>query len=134
MNQLYTSAKQALLEARINWLTDPIYAILLDTTFYTFSPNHESLADIDDNAFIRSSSVLIGRTTTGGAADAADISFDPILGGPIIRAMILVKDGGTAIDSKLIAYIDQAVNLPYTPDGRNIVVIWDNGPNRIFHI
>ena len=123
-----------LLEAQLNWLSDPIYAILLDTNFYTFSPNHASLADIDASAFIRSSAILTGRTSLDGAADANDLSFDPVIGGPIIRAMILVKDGGTAIASKLIAYIDQAVNLPYTPDGRQIVVIWDNAPNRIFHI
>lgn len=123
-----------LLEAQLNWLSDPIYAILLNTAYYTFSPNHSSLADIDANAFIRSSAYLTGRTTLLGAADAHDLSFDPVLGGPIIRAMILVKDGGTASASKLIAWIDQAVNLPYTPDGRNIVVVWDNGPNRIFHV
>lgn len=123
-----------LLEAQLNWLSDPIYAILLDTTYYTFSPNHASLADIDSHAFIASSAYLTGRTSLLGAADATDLDFDPITGGPIIRAMILVKDGGTAINSKLVAYIDQAYNLPYTPDGRNIVVIWDNGPNRIFHI
>jgi hypothetical protein len=134
MNVLYPSAKQMLLEAQLNWLTDPIYAILLDTGFYTYSPNHTSLADIDGQAFIRSSTVLTGRSSLLGAADANDLDFDPVLGGPIIRAMILVKDGGTAAGSKLVAYIDQAVNLPYTPDGRNIVVIWDNGPNRIFHI
>lgn len=123
-----------LLEAQLNWLSDPIYGILLDTAYYTFSPNHASLADVDTNAFIQSSGVLQGRTSLDGAADAEDLSFSPILGGPIIRALILVRDGGTALNSKLIAYIDQAVNLPYTPDGRNIIVLWDNGPNRIFHI
>lgn len=123
-----------LLEAQLNWLTDPIYAILMTSTRYTFSPNHVSLADIDGDAFIASSPVLTGRTTTDGAADAEDISFDPVLGGPIIDCMILVRDGGTAANSKLVAYIDQAYNLPYTPDGRQIVVIWDNGPNRIFHV
>ncbi len=134
VNTLYPSAKQMLLEAQLNWLADPIYAILLDTNYYTYSPNHTSLADIDGAAFIRSSAVLTGRTSLLGVADANDLSFDPVLGGPIIRAMILVKDGGIAEESKLVAYIDQAVNLPYTPDGRNIVVIWDNGPNRIFHL
>ena len=134
MNQLYISAKQLLLEAQLNWPSDPIYGVLLDNTFYTFSPNHASLADIPTVARIESSDYLTGRTALNGAADADDLPFDPILGGPIITSMILVKDGGADIDSKLIAYIDQAVNLPYTPDGRQIVVQWDNGPNRIFHV
>ena len=134
MNALYPSAKQLLLEAKLNWLSDPIYGILLDTNFYTFSPNHASLADIDDQAFVKSSAYLTGRTTTNGVADANDLSFDPITGGPIVQAVILVKDGGTAIETKLIAYIDTAANLPYTPDGKNIVVVWDNGPQKLFHL
>ena len=134
MNTLYTSAKQMLLEAQLNWLTDPVYGILLNSAFYTFSPNHSSLADIDSEAFIRSSNYLTGRTALNGAADADDLPFDAIEGGPIVTAMILVKDGGTASSTKLIAYIDQAVNLPYTPDGRNILVVWDNAPSRIFRI
>ncbi len=123
-----------LLEAQLNWLSDPIYGILLNNVYYTFSPNHASLADIDSHAFIESSDYLTGRTTLAGAADADDLAFNPVIGGPVITSMILVKDGGTAPNSKLIAYIDQAVNLPYTPDGKNIVVVWDNGPNRIFHV
>ena len=134
MNTLYPYAKQLLLEAQINWLADPIYAILLDTSYYTYSPNHTSLEDINASAFIRSSSYLTGRSSSWAWPTRTDLSFEPVTGGPMIRAMILVKDGGTAPPSKLVAYVDQAVNLPYTPDGRNIVVVWDNGPNRIFHL
>lgn len=133
MNFIYPAAKQAMLQAQINWLTDPIYGILLNTNYYTPSPNHATLADIQAHAFIASSAHLTGRTALLGAADADDLPFLNVTG-PIIEAMILVKDGGTAIGSPLIAYIDTAANLPYTPDGRAIVIQWDNGPNRIFHL
>jgi hypothetical protein len=134
VNQLYLPAKQMMLEAKLNWLADPIYVILLDTTYYLFSANHASLDDVDGRAFVRSSPLLAGKSIINGAADAADVSVPPVMGGPIIRALILVKDGGNALDSKLIAYIDTAANLPYTPDGRNIVIIWDDGPNRVFRL
>lgn len=130
-NFVYPSAKQLLLTAQLNWESDPIYGILLNTAYYTPSLNHTSLADIDSQAFIVSSGIMTGRTSLNGVADATDLIF-PATIGPIVGACILVKDGGTAIQSKLIAYIDTALNLPYTPDGREIALQWDNGPNRIF--
>lgn len=131
-NQIYPRCKQALLEGSIAWLTDPIYAILLDTTYYTYSPNHATLADIAAPAFLASSPILTGRTTTNGVADADAVRFDPLVGGPIVTALVLVKDGGTDITSPLLAYIDTANALPYTPDGAAILVEWSNGPSRIF--
>jgi len=132
-NFLYPAAKQLLLEGSLNWLSDPIYAILLDTKFYTVSPNHASLADIQEQAFIASSAILTGRTTVNGVADADDANFGSVKGS-MVRALVLVKDGGTAIQSKLIAYIDTALNLPYNPDGRNLTIAWDQGPSRIFSL
>lgn len=131
-NQFYPAAKQLLLEGQLNWLTDPIYAILLDTNYYTFSANHQSLADIDGLAFLASSGLLTGRTTTNGVADADDLVFSAITGGPTIQALVLVKDGGTALASKLIAYIDTAAGLPYEPNGSALGVQWSNSEKRIF--
>jgi hypothetical protein len=130
-NFVYPSAKQMLLEANLNWLTDPIYAILINTQYYAASLGHTSLADVDAQAFVVSSSLLTGRTTTNGVADADDLVFSPTAG-PICQALILVKDGSTAIQSKLIAYIDTARGLPYTPDGTSIKFVWDDALNRIF--
>jgi hypothetical protein len=132
-NILYPAAKQLFLEAQLNWTSDPIYGILLNTAYYTVSLAHASLADIDSQAFIVSSGIMTGRTTLNGVADGDDLLF-PATTGPIVRACILVKDGGTAIQSKLIAYIDTAANLPYTPAGLPILLAWDNGPNRIFSL
>ena len=112
-------------------MSDPIYAILLDTRIYTVSAAHSSLADIDVGAFLVSSVVMTGRTGTNGVADADDLTFSSYTGAPA-TALILVKDGGTALQSKLIAYLDTLAGLPYVPDGNPIRVAWDNGPARIF--
>lgn len=132
-NVIYPSAKEMLLSAQLNWLSDPIYAILIDTTHYTYSANHTSLADVDSEAFVTSSPYLTGKTVLNGAADADDLTF-PAATGAVCAAMILVKDGGTALQSKLIAYIDYALGLPYTPEGKAVVFQWDDGPNRVLHL
>ena len=133
MNILFPSAKQLFLEAGLNWLTDPLYAILVDTRSYVLSPAHTSLADVDEGAFLVSSQVLTGRTSVNGVADADDLGFSPYTGAPA-TALLLVKDGGTAHQSKLIAYFDTLAGLPYVPDGKQITVTWDDGPARIFSL
>jgi hypothetical protein len=133
MNIVYPAAKQLMLEAGLNWLTDPIYGILLDTRKYEVSLAHSSLADIDEGAFLVASSVMTGRTCEGGAADADDLGFPSYTGAPA-TALILVRDGGTALQSKLIAYMDTLNGLPFVPDGDSVIVEWDNGPARIFSL
>jgi len=54
--------------------------------------------------------------------------------GASIEAIVLYKDTGTDSTSPLIAFIDTATGLPITPNGGDIIVTWDNGPNKIFKL
>ncbi|HDS1304239.1 TPA: hypothetical protein QEK28_001067 [Stenotrophomonas maltophilia] len=135
-NTLYDKGRQRFLEAQINWLTDTIKCILVDTAAYTANfSTHEFLSDIPTSARIGTTSgvTLTSKTTTGGAADAADITFSSVTGASI-EALILFRDTGTEGTSPLIAYIDTATGLPITPNGGDIIVTWDNGVNRIFKL
>ena len=76
---------------------------------------------------------LTGKGTAGGAADAADVTFNGV-SGTSIEAILLFKDTGVAATSPLIAYIDTATGLPITPNGGDIIVTWDNGTNKIFKL
>ena len=133
-NALFDKARQRFLEGQFNWNTDTIKAALVDTGTYT--PNlsaHEFLSDISSGARIAMSGAFTGKTTTGGAADANDITYTSVTG-PSIEAIVIFKDTGTDSTSPLIAYIDTATGLPITPNGGDIIVTWDNGPNRIFKL
>jgi hypothetical protein len=76
---------------------------------------------------------LTAKSTTGGAADAADITFTAVSGASI-EAIIIYVDSGTEATSPLIAFIDTATGLPITPNGGDIIVTWDNGTNKIFKV
>lgn len=133
-NTLYDKGRQRFLEAQINWLTDTIKVLLVDTGNYT--PNfstHEFLADIGVSARVTTPITLTGKASTGGAADASDVTFTSVSGASI-EAIIIYKDTGTEATSPLIAYIDTATGLPITPNGGDIIVTWDNGPNKIFKL
>ena len=131
MNYMLPAAKQALLEKRVDWRSDPIYCVLVDTGTYTFSQAHASLADVPPWARIAVSGTLTGRTTTGGVADADDAYFSNVQG-PRAEAVCIFN--GSNENALYMCYMDQAVNLPVTPDGGPIVVVWDNGTRRIFAI
>lgn len=133
-NTLYDKARQRFLEAQINWMTDTIKVILVDTGAY--SPQtavHEFLSDIPTSARVAGPVTLTNKSTTGGAADAADVTFTSVSGASI-EAIIIYGDTGTESTSPLIAYIDTATGLPITPNGGDIIVTWDNGANKIFKV
>ena len=116
-NTLYDSARQGFLEAQVNWLTDTMKVLLVDSGAYT--PNvstHQFLADIPISSRIAGPVTLTSKTTTGGAADAADVTFTSVSGASI-EMIIIYKDTGTEATSPLIAMIDTATGLPITPNG-----------------
>lgn len=133
-NTLYDSARTRFLEAGINWMTDTIKVILVNTGAYTPQVAvHQYLSDIPTSARITVPVTLTAKATTGGAADAADCTF-PSVSGSSIQAIIIYVDSGTESTSPLIAIIDTATGLPITPNGGDIIVVWDNGANKIFKV
>lgn len=133
-NTLYDAARQRFLEAQINWLSDTMKVILVDTGSYTpQTATHQYLSDVSGSSRIAGPVTLTAKTTTGGAADAADVTFTSV-SGPSIEAIIIYSDTGTESTSPLIAYIDTATGLPITPNGGDIIVTWDNGVNKIFKV
>lgn len=133
-NTLYDYARQRFLEGQLNWLTDTIKVYLVDTGAYTpQTAIHQYLADIPLSSRIAGPVTLTSKSTTGGAADAADCTFTSV-SGATIEAIVIYKDTGSEATSPVIAYIDTATGLPITPNGGDIIVTWDNGTNKIFKV
>ena len=138
-NALYDKAREAFLNGDLDWLNDTIKVILLDInkvgSEYTVDlANHQYLSSVPAGARI-ATATLASKTATGGVADAADITFSAVSNGDeACEALILYKDTGTESTSPLIAYIDDGINLPVTPDGRDIVVQWSDVYSRIFKL
>jgi hypothetical protein len=134
MNQLYAKASKRFLEGSINWNSDTIKVYLVDQSVYGPDlANDEYLSDVPSGARVAGPVTLSGKTTTGGAADANDVTFTAVTG-VNIEYVLIYKDTGTESTSPLIALIDQAATLPLSPDGSDINVNWSNGTNKIFHL
>lgn len=133
-NALYDNGREGFLDGSINWQSDSIKAVLVDTGAYTASlASNKFLADIPSAARVATSPNLTGKTSTGGVADANDVTFTSV-SGPTVEAVVLYKDTGNASTSRLIAYIDTGTGLPITPNGGDIATAWSNGANRIFKL
>jgi hypothetical protein len=133
-NALYDKGRQKFLEGSIAWLTDDVKLVLVDTGSYTVDlVNDEFLSDIVVGARVATSSNFASKSSTNGVAGADDISLSSVTG-PESEALVIYKDTGAEGTSPLIAYIDTASGLPVTPNGGNIIVTWDTGPNLIFKL
>lgn len=133
-NALYTKYREKALQGQINWLTDNIKVVLVDSADYTVNTaTHEFLSDIPSAGRVATSANLTGKTATGGVADANDVTF-PSVTGDVSEALVIYKDTGTDTTSPLIAYIDTATGLAVTPNGGDITVIWPNDSGRIFSL
>ena len=129
---LYDKGRQGFLDGTIDWDTNNIKAILVDTGTYTVNlATHDNLDDV--SGIVATSGNLASKTVTDGVADAADVTFTAVSGASV-EAVILYQDTGTAATSRLIAYIDTGTGLPVTPNGGDITIQWDNGANKIFKL
>ena len=133
-NVLYDTGRNAFLTGSINWLSAPIWGVLVDTGLYT--PNFATdqyLSVIPVGALISTAGPLTGMSASAGVADAADLSFTAV-SGSTVEAVVLYVNSGVPGTSQLIAYIDTAAGLPFTPSGGNVAIQWDNGANKIFKL
>lgn len=134
-NALYDAGRQKFLEGTFNWLTDTVKAHLINLSNYT--PNlatHQNLSDVGTTSRISTAPVtLTAKTSTGGSANAANVTFSSV-SGAVVGAILLYKDTGVESTSSLIALIDTATGLPITPNGGDIIITWDTGPNKIFKL
>lgn len=134
-NALYDKGRQGFLDGSIDWDTDDIRVILIDTGAYTVNlATHDNLDDVAGGSRISVSGALAGKTATDGVADADDVVFTAVTGATI-EAIIIYKHTGVESTSRLIAYLDTvASGLPITPNGGNINLTWGSGASKIFKL
>lgn len=130
-NALYTKGRQAFLEGSIAWLSDNIKALLVSAGYTPAISTDQYHAIIGGGNIVATSGNFASKTSTGGTADAADLTFTAVSGSQVLY-LVIYKDTGVSATSPLIMLIDTATNLPVTPNGGDITVQWDSGTNRIF--
>lgn len=141
-NALFTEGRRNLLAKGVAWGTnggaitsDTFKAALVDTGAGGWTVD----LDVANMSFIspyfRGSAVtLASLAIVNGAADAGDVTFPSVTAGSAIEAIVIYKEvnAGDQTQNIPIVFIDTATGLPITPNGGDIIIVWDGGSNRIF--
>lgn len=130
-NALYDKARERLLRGQFDWINDTFNCVLVDNGTYTVNLSTHEFYNAVQAGVIAGPVALAAKAVVSGAADANDVTFSSVSGASI-ESIVLYKSVTDPTDSPLLAYIDTATGLPITPNGGDIIVTWDNGPNKIF--
>lgn len=124
-NSLYETARAAFAKAEINWLTDTIKLVVVDSADYTLNlTTDDFLNDIPVAGRVATSAAFTSKTVSAtGQVDAADVTLTAVTGDQF-ELIVIYKDTGVESTSQLIAAIDTATGLPFTPTGSNITIQW----------
>lgn len=134
-NALFDAGRQAFLEGGIAILTVNIKLVFVDHADDTPVPaTDDFLDDIAVAARVATSGNFAGKTSTAGVFDATDVVVSAVSGDQF-ESLVIYNDTPAAESGKhLIAFIDTATGLPFTPTGNDVTVAWDNGSNKIFKL
>lgn len=127
---IFPKAKEQFLQAGLN-LSSLDVRVMLVLSSYTYDSTDEFVADLGavDNG---RSAALGTKTFTNGVFDAADSTLNATAGTASNALVVFVHTGSDAT-ARLLAYIDNAVGLPFTPEaGQACPIVWDSGANKIF--
>lgn len=132
---MYGKGREAFGAAGINWPSDDIRAILVDTAAYTVNiDGHQYLSDIPVGARVGTAVALSGKTNTLGVMDCNDFSFTGLSAAPTIEALVVYKHTGVEATSTLLLYIDTATGLPVAAGATQCDITVDNGANKLFKL
>lgn len=132
-NTLFLEGRRGFLDGSIDWDTNDIRLVLVDHGIDTPLPNtDQTLTDIAAGARVKISDgaggLFSSKTTPSGIADAADITLTAVSGNSV-ESIVIYADTGT---SRLIAFIDTATGLPFTPNSGDVTIAWSNATSKIF--
>ena len=134
-NALFDKGRQNILEGNIAILTVNIKLVLVDHGVDTpVVATDDFLDDIAAGARIATSGNFASKTTTDGVFDAADVTLTAVSGASVESIVIYNDTPATEAGKHLIAFIDTATGLPFTPSGGDVTIQWDNGANKIFKL
>lgn len=132
-NTIYLKCKEAFGKGLINWPDDDIRLIFIDLDVYTPDfENDEFVSDLPSGSILyRLTKSLSNKTCTLGVFDADDVTIESLTV-ENVGAIVAYLHTGEDSTSRLLFYIDDATNLPFTSNGETVVIHWPTGEKKIF--
>jgi hypothetical protein len=144
-NALYGPGREGFLAGEIDWDTAVIKVAAVRLTAggaAVFTSTQKFVSDLTATHTIHGTpATLASKTVTNGTADAGDLApaFTALATNANAHVLVIYQasavTGGAdvaATAQRLIAWIDTGTNIPFTPNGGDVNITWDNGANKIF--
>lgn len=137
MSSLFDPGREGILDRSIDVTAATLKAV--PVSGYTFSAAHKFLSDITGASGVLAAPgvALASKLYTAGVFSAANLTWPQVAalsGGAAITSVVLYNDTGTPSSSRLVVFVDTGTGIPITPNGGDINVLWDTGPNKIFKL
>ena len=134
-NFVYGKAKQALLNGQINVLSNSLKILIVDSSYVPSANSDQYVSNINPSYIKNRSAIIQNVTNTLGVLDADDITIIEH-DGSAFKAIVLYENGISDSYSRLIAYIDTSIGLPFA--GVNfslpVTIIWNNDLSKILSL
>lgn len=131
-NALYNPGREGFLDGSIDWDTDDIRILLIDSSD-GFTATDKFVSDVTAGAIVARSTALGTKTIADGVAGAADKALSAVTTGHTC-AVIIYKYNASDASARLIAWLDTGTNFPIVTNGGDVTVQWDTGANKIFKL
>lgn len=132
-NALFNKGKEAIL-SDLDFSAATIKALLVGSGYAVSLTTDQYVADLPPDQILARSATVTGKGVTDGVATADNGTWSSVGGTDDGAYIVVYEDTGSDATSRLLAYVDTAVGLPITPNGGDIQIAWDVGPNKIFHL
>jgi hypothetical protein len=140
-NQLFDAGREGFLDGSFRWTTGTIKAALVRG--YAFNAAHKFVSDtIAAGAVLhQTSDALAGKTATAGVASTDKPTLAEVSANGTGHVVLIFQSsapaGGADLAQnaqRMIALIDTGANIPVMPNGGDVTLAWDTGPNKIFKL
>jgi hypothetical protein len=122
-NTIYNTARQRFGLGLIDWSTVPLVLLAYsgEPVFYEDDPTIATIDNRGETLLIAESQVVLEQSVSAeGYLQTGNVVFVEVPIGPPITHFIMSLNAGVPL-----LYIDQAYDLPFTPDGLDVVVTPD---------
>lgn len=133
MNSIYDVARQNFAKALLDWTSVPL-ALLAYSGGPEFHPEDRTVGEINAHGttlFVKQSQDIITQTVDAqGYLQTDNVVFETVPVGPPITHFVMISQGTSLASSLPILYIDEADEMPFAPNGLDVVVTPDWFANR----
>ncbi len=129
----YNSACVAFAEGNINWLTAVVHCVLVDGS-YSPSPNDQYLSAIPVGSRVVDTLVNTQGVRSNGVCYCTIPQFNALTWAAPVVGVVLYLYTGTDSTSQLLYYSSDGVGFPFSAQGFNYAVAFDQANGGFFQV